>query len=310
METAARPDAPLPGEPVSALAATDWNEEWKRLQRVRRKADDAQFWNKRSKNFDSKDAPSPYVSAFLGLLDVAPGSRVLDMGCGTGSLAVPLALAGNQVVAADFSEGMLAETRRRMEANGTDGVHPLLLAWDDDWDAAGIGAKSVDVAFASRSIATADLAAALAKLTRTARVRCAATLTLGSSPRMDPRVLAACGVRNFHGSDFQYAWNILFNAGYAPTAAYIDSLRTDTYESREEARADFDRMLTDVIDPRRTDELARARKKLDSWLDDELVPNEHAGRINEKGRAEGRLKIAHPRLIRWGFLSWTPERLS
>ncbi|MCC6109921.1 MAG: methyltransferase type 12, partial [Denitrobacterium sp.] len=102
-------------------------------------------------------------------------------------------------------------------------------------------------------------------------------------------------------------WNILFNAGYAPTAAYIDSLRKDTYDSREEARTDFDRMLTDVIDPRRTAELAQAREKLEDWLDAELVPNETAGRINEKGRAEGRLKIAHPRTIRWGFLSWKPE---
>lgn len=307
METTARADAPLPEEPVSLLAATDWNEEWKRLQRIRRRADDAQFWNKRSKSFDSKDAPSPYVRAFIDLVDVAPGSRVLDMGCGTGSLAVPLALAGNRVIAADFSDGMLAETKRRIEATGAAGVEPVLLAWDDDWEAAGIGENSVDVAFASRSIATADLAGALAKLTRAARVKCAATLTLGASPRMDPRVLAAVGVRNLHGSDFQYAWNILFNAGYAPTAAYIDSLRKDTYDSREEARADFDRMLSDVIDPRRTAELAQAREKLEDWLDAELVPNETAGRINEKGRAEGRLKIAHPRTIRWGFLSWKPE---
>ena len=39
-------------EHISTLQETDWNEEWKRLQRVRRKADDAQYWNKRSKNFD------------------------------------------------------------------------------------------------------------------------------------------------------------------------------------------------------------------------------------------------------------------
>ena len=112
METTARSSAPLPDEPISLLAATDWNEEWKRLQRIRRKADDAQFWNKRSKNFDSKDTPSPYVRAFLNLIDVEPESRVLDMGCGTGSLAVPLAHAGNRVIAADFSRGMLEETAR------------------------------------------------------------------------------------------------------------------------------------------------------------------------------------------------------
>ena len=33
------------------LTATDWNEEWKELQKVRRHADDAAFWDKRSATF-------------------------------------------------------------------------------------------------------------------------------------------------------------------------------------------------------------------------------------------------------------------
>lgn len=42
-----------------------------------------------------------------------PGERILDLGAGTGSSSASLARSGAQVVAADFSPGMLAEGRRR-----------------------------------------------------------------------------------------------------------------------------------------------------------------------------------------------------
>jgi ubiquinone/menaquinone biosynthesis C-methylase UbiE len=46
------------------------------------------------------------------------GRTVLDLGCGTGRHAVWLASAGARVTAVDFSEGMLAEARRKPEAAG------------------------------------------------------------------------------------------------------------------------------------------------------------------------------------------------
>lgn len=41
------------------------------------------------------------------------GLKVLDLGCGTGRHALKLAAAGGNVTAVDFSEGMLAEARRK-----------------------------------------------------------------------------------------------------------------------------------------------------------------------------------------------------
>lgn len=42
-----------------------------------------------------------------------PGQRILDLAAGTGTSSVSLARSGAQVVAADFSPGMIAEGRRR-----------------------------------------------------------------------------------------------------------------------------------------------------------------------------------------------------
>ncbi|MBN2293381.1 MAG: methyltransferase domain-containing protein [Pirellulales bacterium] len=49
---------------------------------------------------------------------VIPGSRMLDIGCGTGTLAVLAAQKGAQVTAFDISPGMLAVARRKVVAGG------------------------------------------------------------------------------------------------------------------------------------------------------------------------------------------------
>jgi SAM-dependent methyltransferase len=45
----------------------------------------------------------------------APGSRLVDLGCGTGLDAVRMARTGNYVTATDWSPGMVARTRERAE---------------------------------------------------------------------------------------------------------------------------------------------------------------------------------------------------
>ena len=88
------PGGSRPDKPAAAftplLTTRDWNEEWKELQKARRAADDASHWDKRAATFGSKDAPNPYVERFLDLAGIRPGESVLDMGCGTGALSMPL----------------------------------------------------------------------------------------------------------------------------------------------------------------------------------------------------------------------------
>jgi 2-polyprenyl-3-methyl-5-hydroxy-6-metoxy-1,4-benzoquinol methylase len=58
-------------------------------------------------------APRGSAAAVAAVTDaLAPGARVLDCACGTGTLAVGLALAGFDVVATDASSAMVARTRR------------------------------------------------------------------------------------------------------------------------------------------------------------------------------------------------------
>lgn len=55
--------------------------------------------------------------ATIRAIDPHPGMRVLDLAAGTGTSSAAIAKHGARVTAADFSEGMLAEGRRRHAGN-------------------------------------------------------------------------------------------------------------------------------------------------------------------------------------------------
>lgn len=290
---------------VPQLTTRDWNDEWKRLQQMRRRVDDAGYWDKRAATFTTKDAPNPYVERFLELAAIEPGETVFDMGCGTGALSVPLGERGHKVVAADFSRGMLDRMQETLDERGVRTVLPKQMSWEDDWPSLGVRPGMTDVALASRSIATADLRDALLRLTDVARRRVCVTLATGTSPRTDERVLNAIGLHSVLGRDCLYAFNILAAEGLRPEVAYIDSTRTDTFDSLDDAHGTFARMVDDAMggtlsDAERTVALARLR----AWLEDNLVENERVGKPDKKGVPEHALRLREPRIVTWAFLAW------
>lgn len=293
-------------EPFAPLLTThDWNEEWKTLQKLRRRVDDASYWDKRSATFSTKDAPNPYVERFLELAAIRPGETVFDMGCGTGALSVPLGQAGHNVIAADFSQGMLDRMGEQLADLGVRTVSSRRMSWEDDWSAFGVEPGAADVALASRSIATADMRESLLRLTDTARRRVCVTLSTGASPRTDERLLADIGLDQVRGHDYLYAFNILANEGFKPELSYIESAREDTFDSYEDAYEAFARMVNDaatglVDDDARENALERLR----AWTKDNLVENGLSGQPDKKGVAQGRLRLRQPRTVTWAFLAW------
>ena len=126
-------------------------------------------------------------------------------------------------------------------------AHLIQMSWEDDWAAQGVGTDCVDVALASRSIATADMRDSLLRLTDVARRRVCVTLSTGSSPRSDDTLLAELGLAGRAGRDYLYAFNILANEGLSPEISYIKSTRDDTFETWDDAWESFTRMVDSAL---------------------------------------------------------------
>lgn len=71
------------------------------------------FFDKQSKKFTSLDylhpslAGSLELKTFLKFLDLPPGSKLLDLGCGTGRYTIPLMYLGYAVTGVDISRSLL-----------------------------------------------------------------------------------------------------------------------------------------------------------------------------------------------------------
>ncbi len=60
----------------------------------------------------------PGALEFFARLEITPGARVLDVGCGAGQLALPAARAGAIVTGVDIATNLIEQARARAEAEG------------------------------------------------------------------------------------------------------------------------------------------------------------------------------------------------
>lgn len=202
--------------------------------------DSQAYWNKRAATF-ARDATSDYERWLLDLLALEAGEEVLDMGCATGTLSVPLARAGQRVHGCDFAEAMLAVLDDRATAEQLP-IISHLLAWEDDWKEAGLGENSVDVAFASRSLMSGDVSACVRKLDAAARSRAAVVVPDSLLPSRDPRLLTYLGRSTRRARIVRDVTRALASLGRLPVFATTRTFRPMRFSSVDEARADLRRL--------------------------------------------------------------------
>jgi len=84
----------------------------------------AQFYDTLYQDKDY-EAECDFLEQIFARYAQAPIRTILDLGCGTGGHALPLARRGYEVVGVDRSERMLAEARRKVLATGDDGSQTI-----------------------------------------------------------------------------------------------------------------------------------------------------------------------------------------
>ena len=255
--------------------------------------DSQAYWNKRAATF-THNATSDYERWLLDLLALETGEEILDMGCATGTLAVPLARAGHRVHGCDFAEAMLAILDERAAAENLP-ITSHLLAWEDDWEEAGLGENSVDVAFASRSLMSGDVSACVRKLDAVARSRAAVVVPDSLLPSRDPRLLTYLGRSARHPRVIREVTRALASLERIPVFATTRTFRPMRFSSFDEARADLRRLAG----PKPL--TAREQRLFDAYAAQHFV---HEAPADPSEATEGHWVLDYPLPVTWVFIGW------
>jgi SAM-dependent methyltransferase len=238
--------------PVTTVPDNYWRECWKE-QRLARLAvpnysSPDSFWNNRKrlsehfiKNLDSWRKEAEDRIAVMGVKD---GSRVLDIGAGTGSLAVPLAAHGCDVVAVEPAEAMREALDIYARQQQVRPVTVIPERWEDV-EPEDLG-EPFDVVFASYSLMITDIGPALLKMQAVCegRVHLFWFLTQPYSSLLNmalwPKV---------HGSEFpgeptvDCLWEVLYEMGIYANLAVEASCEPAYFASVDDAAKDFCKRL-------------------------------------------------------------------
>lgn len=126
-------EADCPGDGI------DWIEAWrcasKRHRSSRGYDDGRHLWsrdeNARRYDASSRDEYAPRVAETIAGLPLSPATRVLDIGAGPGTLALPMAPRVREVVAVEPAEGMVAVLEEHLARDGIGNIRTVRKRWEE-----------------------------------------------------------------------------------------------------------------------------------------------------------------------------------
>ena len=256
--------------PVTGSDEPDWNEVWKERQ-ARHEA--SKHFDDPSHNWDKKENAERYdassrsgydarVKTTIESLHLTPESRVLDIGAGPGTLAIPLAPRVRDVTAIEPGAGMLGILRDHVKREGITNITCIQKRWEDidpDRDLSG----TYDVVIASLSLTMHDIKEALLKMDAVSS-RYVYLFWFVNSPfwekMYDNLWQPLHGVPYFPGPKADCLWNVLFQQGIYANVEMLPLAKEYRFSSRDEmlaffkkrfnvASADQERVVVEYITP-------------------------------------------------------------
>lgn len=232
-------------------------------------------WDEKSSDMAASVINSPYVNDFISRMNLSGNEVVLDIGCGPGTLAIPLAKKVKEVIAIDFSAQMLEELKAYALREGITNIKTYHIGWEDDWS----HLPQSDIVVASRSMEVPDIEDALIKMSTFARKACYLTYKVGGS-FVDMNILDTIGKKVKTKPDYWYIPIILYTHGYLPRIDYIETGRGSVRSGTED---EFVESLIWSVHELTEEQKAKARQ----YYRDVIVAQNRP-----------------PRSVNWAFISW------
>jgi SAM-dependent methyltransferase len=252
----------------------DWNALWQeetKQSHWENTMAQKELWDRRADSFDKrinrvKDGgprdKDDYISKMLDRIEVKSGWTVLDIGCGPGTLAIPLAKKAKSVTALDISTEMLKRLKMNAEKIGLNNILYLNSSWQDAFTDGKLG--SHDVVVASRSLMSGDMKDALSHVNLIARHSVYVTFPIVHLP-FDFEVYKAIGRGTKKHPPFIYIYNMLFQMGIQANVEILFSKVKVQFPSVEEAMNDL-QWRTDPFTP---DEKVKLREFLEKKFEEQ-----------------------------------------
>ena len=219
--------------PDKSLHSIDWDSVWeKAMERTTLKGEGVKFWDKAapclSKNYSCQNN---YVDQLLKRMMLGSGKTILDVGCGTGTMALPLSKCAQQVTALDHSPAMLEilgnEIRGRLITN----IRTLNV---DFIEADPKVAGKHDIVLASRSLPMGNLRKSLLKMEALSSNLCYLTW-IASSRKLDEDVCRIMGKPYFPYPSYLIIANMLYTMGIYASTELFEVKNNQVYGSLDEA---------------------------------------------------------------------------
>ncbi|MDY6824725.1 MAG: class I SAM-dependent methyltransferase [Thermodesulfobacteriota bacterium] len=269
------------------IRSIDWNAAWQEAQQAcSRPAREASFWDSRASSFAAHARhKSDYPEQFIEIVRPEPHWHVLDVGCGPGTVAIPMAERVASVTALDFSGAMLNILQTACDENNISNIRPVLADWNDDWRAKGVDTH--DVVFASRSLVCGDLTAGLVKLNRFTAKRVYISHLVGEGP-FDSRIIEASG-RSFQPCpDYIYVLNLLYQLGIYASVDFTTHPVNRTFDDIDDALDECRWMIQDIT--------PAEEQRLKAFFEKNLIFEEN-----------NRWKLPGMKPVRWAVIWWDTQ---
>jgi precorrin-6B methylase 2 len=192
----------------------------------------AEYWNRRSKTFHCSCWKSTYDEELISRMDLRPEYSVLDVGCGCGAMAIPLALKVNRVTALDISSIRLEKLLKRAAAVGLTNIIPV----NQDWNQVRVGREinKHDVVLLSRCV-HARLSETLQKINQAAKSACYITWRAYRKDEFEDQLAEAMEKNQPLYPDYLIICKTLWRMGIPARMEIFETLDEEKYSNLEEA---------------------------------------------------------------------------
>jgi SAM-dependent methyltransferase len=224
----------VPKQPYNGpIDQIDWDAIWEHQMSLTSFAGTGvEYWNARAKEFPNISKADRYVDEMLHRMELSPKFSVLDVGCGTGAMAIPMAKKVSQVTALDASPAMLDILKTNIASAEIKNIRLVNADWPKT--KIGIDIKPHDVVLASRCIPMGNLRQSLVNMDRVAKRLCYLTWITGG----DESRAKACrilGMEYHPFPDHIIIFNMLYGMGIHANVEIFDVRNIRRFQSVDDA---------------------------------------------------------------------------